>query len=84
MNKYLINDVTTYRVSTVEEVEQLHEELANDPMFQLTNFSYTTKYIKEKGEIVEEYQIVKAKKVFNEEKFPESHFYVKYSEGIEE
>lgn len=84
MNKYLINDVTTYRVGTVEEVEQLHEELANDPMFQLTNFSYTTKYIKEKGEIVEEYQIVKAKKVFNEEKFPEGHFYVKYGEGIEE
>ncbi|MBQ9657452.1 MAG: hypothetical protein IJV31_01625 [Clostridia bacterium] len=53
-------------------------------MFQLTNFSYTTKYIKEKGEIVEEYQIVKAKKVFNEEKFPEGHFYVKYGEGIEE
>ncbi len=84
MNKYLINDVTTYRVGTVEVVEQLHEELANNPMFQLTNFSYTTKYIKEKGEIVEEYQIVKAKKVFNEEKFPEGDFYVKYGEGIEE
>lgn len=84
MNKYLINDVTTYRVGTVEEVEALHEELANDPMFQLTNFSYTTKYIKEKGEIVEEYQIVKAKKVFNEEKFPEAHYYVKYGEGTEE
>ena len=84
MNKYLINDVTTYRVGTVEEVEALHEELANNPMFQLTNFSYTTKYIKEKGEIVEEYQIVKAKKVFNEEKFPEGDFYVKYGEGIEE
>lgn len=84
MNKYLINDVTTYRVGTVEDVEALHEELTNDPMFQLTNFSYTTKYIKEKGEIVEEYQIVKAKKVFNEEKFPEGHFYVKYGEGFEE
>ena len=82
--KYLLNATNVYRVHTVGEVEQLHEELANDPMFQLTNFSYTTKYIKEKGEIVEEYQIVKAKKVFNEEKFPEGHFYVKYGEGIEE
>lgn len=55
MIKYLINDVTTYRVDTVAEVEKLHEELLSDPSFELTAFSYTTKYIKQKGEIVEEY-----------------------------
>ena len=78
MDKYVINDVVTYRVATVEDVERLHEELSADPNFQLAAFSYTTKYIKEKGEIVEEYQLVKAKKVFNEEKDPSSHVDIKY------
>lgn len=76
--KYVINDITTYRVGTVEEVEQLHEELLNDNRFQLTAFSYTTKQIKVKGEVMEEYQVVKAKKVFNEEKDPTTEIEVKY------
>ncbi len=78
MAKYLINDVTTYRVATVAEVEQLHNELLEDNRFQLTSFSYTTKYIKVKGEVVEEYQLVKAKKVFNEEKEPDTEIEVSY------
>lgn len=78
MDKYVINDVVTYRVATVEDVEKLHEELSNDSNFQLTAFSYTTKYIKVKGEIIEEYQIVKAKKVFNDEKDPNMHVDIKY------
>ena len=78
MVKYLINDVTTYRVETVKDVEKLHEELLADPSFELTAFSYTTKYVKVKGEIVDEYQIIKAKKVFNNEKEPESMIDVKY------
>lgn len=78
MVKYLLSDVTTYRVATVEDVERLHEELLEDNSFDLTAFSYTTKYIKVKGEIVEEYQVVKAKKVFNEEKEPDRHIDVKY------
>ena len=75
---YLINDVTTYRVGTVEEVESLHEQLAADPKFELTSFSYTTKQVKSKGEIVDEYQVVKAKKVFNEEKEPNTEIEIKY------
>ena len=78
MAKYIINDVTTYRVETVEEVEQLHEELLADTRFQLTAFSYTTKQIKAKGEVIEEYQLVKAKKVFNDEKNPDSYITIKY------
>lgn len=78
MAKYLINDVTTYRVGTVEEVEALHEELLADNTFELTAFSYTTKQIKVKGEVVEEYQVVKAKKVFNREKEPDTDVDVKY------
>jgi len=33
MARYVLNNVVTYRVSTVEEVEQLHEELTNDGRF---------------------------------------------------
>lgn len=67
---YLLKAVDTYRVGTVAEVEALHEELLQDPAFDLTAFSYKTKYIKQKGEIVEEYQVVSATKIFTEEKDP--------------
>ena len=70
MEKYIINNVITYRVDTVEAVELLHEQLSSDTRFQLTQFSYTTKYKKVKGEAPEEYQLVKAKLVFNDEKDP--------------
>ena len=75
MAKYVINNVVTYRVETVEEVELLHDQLSNDSRFQLTQFSYTTKYIKSTDE---EYQVVKAKLVFNEEKSPSVDVDIKY------
>lgn len=78
MARYLINAVDTYRVPTVEDVEKLHEELLSDGNFQLTEFSYKTKEIKVKGEVVEEYQLVKAKKIFNDEKDPDSSIQVFY------
>lgn len=68
--KYLISTIDTYTVGTVAEVEQLHEELRNSHDFTLASFSYKTKYIKSKGEILAEYQLVTAKKVFNDEKEP--------------
>lgn len=82
MAKYVINNVVTYRVGTVAEVEQLHEELAQDNRFQLTSFSYTTKQIKVKGEVMEEYQVVKAKLVFNEEKTPDADIEIEYKVGF--
>ena len=75
---YLINTVDTYRVATVEDVERLHEELKADRNFTLASFSYKTKYIKQKGDIVDEYQLVSAKKIFNEEKDPVSSVNIKY------
>lgn len=69
---YLLSAVDTYRVPTVEDVERLHEELLQDPKFQLVEFSYKTKEIKVKKEVVDEYQVVKAKKIFNDEKEPDS------------
>ena len=68
--KYLLSCTDVYRVPTVADVEALHEELSTDKNFTLTAFSYKTKLIKVKGEVVDEYQVVTAKKVFNEEKDP--------------
>lgn len=78
MVKYLLTETDTYRVETVEEVEHLHEELKNSPRFQLVAFSYKTKPIKVKGDIIGEYQVVTAKKVFNEEKDPDTEINIKY------
>lgn len=76
--KYLLTTTEKYRVATVAEVEALHEEFLNDPNYTLASFGYTTKYIKAKGQIVEEYQVVTAKKTFNDEKEPESNINVHY------
>lgn len=76
--KYLINVVDTYRVDTVEQVEKLHEELKNDNHFTLNSFSYKTKQIKQKGEVIEEYQLVTAKKIFNDEKEPYNNIDIMY------
>lgn len=76
--KFLICSTDTYRVNTVKEVEQLHEDLKQNPAFILASFSYKTKYIKEKGEIVEEYQLVQAKKIFADEKEPGSDVSIIY------
>lgn len=76
--KFLLNSVDTYRVETVEEVERLHEALKNDTNFTLISFSYKTKEIKVKGEVVETYQVVSAKKMFTEEKNPEVQVEIVY------
>ena len=78
--KYLINTVLTYRVHTVEDVEKLHEELKQDHRFELVAFSYTTKDIKVKREVVDQYQVVKAKCVFTDEKDPEALYDVDFVE----
>ena len=79
--KYLISATEVYRVQTVEDVEKLHEELKLDNNFTLASFSYKTKYLKQKGEIVDEWQLVTVKKVFNDEKEPYSNVMVNY--GVE-
>lgn len=70
--KYLISVVETIRVSTVDEVEKLHNELKEDNKFILKKFEYAHKTVKAKGEIIDEYELVKATLVFNDEKEPEN------------
>lgn len=76
--QYVIQTTDTYRVATVADVEALHEELLGSSDFDLVAFSYRTKFIREKGEVVEEYQLVTAKKVFNNEKEPETKIEIVY------
>ena len=77
-DNYLINAINTYRVPTVEDALALREELENINYGELTSFQYTTKYIKVKGEVVEEYQLVKAKIDFTPEKDPEARVKANY------
>lgn len=79
--RYLLKAVDTYRVPDENAVEVLHEELLNDPSFDLVGFSYKVKQIKAKGEVIEEYMVVQATKVFTSEKDPEDVFTVSYQRG---
>lgn len=76
--KFLIQSTNVYRVATVEDAEKLHEELKNNNHFTLISFGYKTKYIKEKKEIVDEYQLVTAKLQFNDEKEPGTTVNINY------
>ena len=72
MIKYLLDTTVTYKVSTIEDVKKVHAEMQNNPNYSLVAFSYKTKEVKEKGEVVDEYQVITAKLVINSEKEPEN------------
>lgn len=78
MERYLIKAVDVYRVPNVDAVEELHEELLNDKNFFLAAFSYKHKEIKAKGEVIEEYELVTATKIFADEKEPLDVYEVSY------
>lgn len=78
LGKFLLNTVETYRVSTVNDVEALHEDFKADDRYEIASFSYTTKY--DKKEDVE-YQVVKVKKIFNAEKVLTNKIDINYTEG---
>lgn len=80
LGKFLLNVVETYRVPSVNDVERLHEEFKKDPRYELASFAYTSKYDK-KADL--EYQVVKAKKIFNAEKELVNKNDVYYSDGSE-
>lgn len=68
---YTLKTTNTYRVPTVEDALALRKHLERNEIGELTSFKYTTKYIKAKGEIVEEYQVVTATLTIDNEKDPE-------------
>lgn len=71
MSKYLCQVMETIRVANVNEVEKLHTELREDSRFELKKFEYTHKEVKQKGEVIDEYELVKATLVFNNEREPD-------------
>lgn len=78
---YLLNAVNTYKVPTEEAALSLREELNNLPYGELTSFSYTIKEVKQKGEVIDTYYVVKAKIVFTPEKEPETLVHPTYELG---
>ena len=68
---YTLKSTTVYRVPTVEDALALREYLERTCQGELTSFKYATKYIKAKGEIIEEYQLVTATISIDNEKDPE-------------
>lgn len=79
--KNLINTVETYRIDTIEGVERLQDELNSDNRFTLSSFNYKFKQVKAKGEVIDEYYVVTAKKIFNDEKEPSTEVEVIYEVG---
>lgn len=68
---YTLKTTNVYRVPTVEDALRLRKHLERNCIGELTSFSYKTKYIKSKGDIVEEYQVVTATITIDSEKEPE-------------
>lgn len=68
---YTIKSTTTYRVPTVDDALRLREYLEKESRGELSSFKYVTKYIKEKGEIIEEFQLVTVTFNIDNEKEPE-------------
>ena len=68
MAKYLLTQTDVFAVDSMDEVDTLKEELLADPSFTLAAFGYKTKEIKQKKEVVGEYHVCTAKKVYLIEK----------------
>jgi hypothetical protein len=68
---YTLKTTTTYRVPTVEDALKLRKYLEKNAVGELNSFTYTTKEIKIKGEVVETYQLVKVSFNIDNEKEPE-------------
>ena len=77
---YTLKTTNVYRVPTVEDALALRKHLERTCVGELTSFSYKTKYIKAKGEIIEEYQVVTATISIDNEKDPEGVLVVDFNE----
>lgn len=78
--EYLLKVTNTYRVATEQEALNLRERLRNESNGTLTAFSYAVKYVKQKGEIIDEYYVCKATIEFNAERDPERFVSTKYED----
>jgi hypothetical protein len=79
--KYLVSTTETYRVDSVEEVEKFHDELQAEKYCELASFGYKHKEVKAKGEIIDCYELVSVKKIFNNPKEPDSEISIEYKKA---
>lgn len=77
IGKFLLNVTEAYRVSSLNDVETLHDQFNADSRYELNTFSYTAKYDKKTDT---EYYVVKCKKTFNAEKEPVNKLDIDYTE----
>lgn len=73
MNRFLTKTIETYRVETIEDVERFHDYLRQDAEvqgYEVTGFKYDYKTQKASGEVIAEFYVVTATKVFQEIKEP--------------
>lgn len=71
---FIIKTTEEFWLADRDSVNRFHKELLSDAVlqgYQLASFAYTEKPVKESGEIVDSYFIVKATKVFDDAKEPE-------------
>lgn len=80
---YNLKTTNVYRVPTVADALRLRAWLDKKCIGELISFKYTTKYIKQKGEIIEEYQLVTATIAIDNEKEPEGVMPITLSEEEE-
>ena len=73
--KYLLKNTEVYRVETLEEVENLRNEVENSNWYSVDSFSYAYKLNKKTGE---EYYLVTVKKGITDEKDPERYVKISY------
>ncbi len=73
MRHFVIKNTAEYRIDTIDEVVKFRDELqtqAAQDSYSLSAFGYSEKLIKEKGEVVDSYYVVKATFSINDPKEP--------------
>lgn len=78
MAKYLVSVVETYRLDTEEEAVRLIEEAKHSNRYELTKYTNEHKEVKQKGEVVDEYQKVQLTKLVNDIKDPYVETQIEY------
>lgn len=78
MAKYLIKTEETYIVSQEYETEDLINTAKNAPNYMLLKHSCEKKEKKQKGEVIDEFYVVKLVKGFNDPKEPTDIIYIDY------
>lgn len=77
---YLIKTTEQYRCDTETEAKNLIEEAKQSGLYTVTKSSTEIKTVKQKGEIVDEWQRVIITKEFTSEKEPDTQIEISYGE----